>query len=237
MKDCKDLKISQMPKADHLHGGDLIPIVQHGHNKTINVQDLVDLFKRILPPPPHHCPEPPHHHHHCDDPCEMDLISKTRQDAAIARASASNVEGKLEVVQKTADVALNTSNKAINYVRLFKNQLDQINQITREYAWLKAEVESNKSKIRNLLDIITVLIGDITLLKQATGLDFTVPEVPNWLDELQYSPIPDEHHHHHHHHHHNEEEDEEFTNPLDGVEPGDVDPGWANDLLHQWSGA
>jgi len=112
MKDCKDLKISQMPKADHLHGGDLIPIVQHGHNKTINVQDLVDLFKRILPP---HHPEPPHHH--CDDPCEMDLISKTRQDAAIARASASNVEGKLEVTQKTAEVALNTSNNAINYVR------------------------------------------------------------------------------------------------------------------------
>jgi len=97
---------------------------------------------------------------------------------------------------------------------------------------LKAEVESNKSKIRNLLDIITVLIGDITLLKQATGLDFTVPEVPNWLDELQYSPIPDEHHHHHHHHHH---DDEESTNPLDGAD--DVDPGWANDLLHQWSGA
>jgi hypothetical protein len=211
MKDCKDLKISQMPKADHLHGGDLIPIVQHGHNKTINVQDLVDLFKKILPP--HHCPEP---HHYCDDPCEMDLISKTRQDAAIARASTSNIEGKLDVIQKTSEVALNNSSKAINYVKLFKNQLDQINQIVREYAWLKAEVESNKSKTKNLLDIITVLIGDITLLKQATGLDFVVPEVPNWLDELQHSPIPNEHHHHCHCHHHHEE-DEEFTNPLDGV--------------------
>lgn len=225
MKDCKDLKISQMPKADHLHGGDLIPIVQHGHNKTINVQDLVDLFKKILPPPHH--PEPCHHH---DDPCEMDLISKTRKDAAIARASASNVEGKLDVIQKTSEVALNTSSKAINYVRLFKNQLDQINQIIREYTWLKAEVESNKYKTKNLLDIISVLIEDITLLKDVTGLTFVVPEVPNWLDELQNSPIPNDcHHHHHHHHHHDEEEDTESTDPLDGVEPID-----ANDLLHEW---
>jgi hypothetical protein len=224
MKDCKDLKISQMPKADHLHGGDLIPIVQHGHNKTINVQDLVDLFKKILPPPHH--PEPCHHH---DDPCEMDLISKTRKDAAIARASASNVEGKLDVIQKTSEVALNTSSKAINYVRLFKNQLDQINQIIREYTWLKAEVESNKYKTKNLLDIISVLIEDITLLKDVTGLTFVVPEVPNWLDELQNSPIPNDCHHHHHHHHHDEEEDTESTDPLDGVEPID-----ANDLLHEW---
>ena len=38
---CKNTKISQMPRADHLHGGDLIPIVQHGKNKTININKQI----------------------------------------------------------------------------------------------------------------------------------------------------------------------------------------------------
>jgi hypothetical protein len=112
---CKDLKISEMPKADHLHGHDLIPIVQHGKNKVIDIQDLVDLFKKILPPPP--CPGPhpydpcpgPHHHDPFYEELDFGLLHKAREDAAIAKASASSVEGKLDVLQKTADVSLDSS--------------------------------------------------------------------------------------------------------------------------------
>jgi len=203
--DCKDLKISEMPRADHLHSGDLIPIVQHGHNKTINVQDLVDLFKRILPPPPHPC-DP-----HCDPwdhpgphihGLDFDVINRAREDAAIAKASATTVEGKLDLLQKTSDVALDSSQKALNVVRMFKTQINQIKQLAGELQYVKAEERNNRSKISRLARTVVVLIEKIKMLEMRTGLDVNVPDVgDDWLDSLQ-DPIVEPCHHHHHHHHH-----------------------------------
>lgn len=218
--DCRDLKISEMPRADHLHSGDLIPIVQHGHNKTINVQDLVDLFKRILPPPPHpHHPcdpcdphfEPWDHHHHCHpEPfvhgLDFDIVNKAREDAAIAKAAATTVEGKLDVLQKTADVALDSSQKALNVVRVFKSQLGQIKQLAGELQYLKAEERNNRSKIARLAHTVAVLIEKVKMLEMRTGLDVSVPDAGNdWLDSLQDPYFAPDHcgpHHHHKPHHH-----------------------------------
>lgn len=209
---CRDLKISEMPRADHLHSGDLIPIVQHGHNKTINVQDLVDLFKRILPPPPH-----PHHpcdhwDHHCHpEPfihgLDFDIVNKAREDAAIAKAAATTVEGKLDVLQKTADVALDSSQKALNVVRVFKSQIGQIKQLAEELQYVKAEERNNRSKIARLAHTVAILIEKVKMLEMKAGLDVSVPDAGNdWLDSLQDPYFaPDHcgsHHHHHGPHHH-----------------------------------
>jgi hypothetical protein len=182
---CKDLKISEMPKADHLHGHDLIPIVQHGKNKVIDIQDLVDLFKRILPPPPHPCPGP-HPYDPCPgphDPCpgphfdpfytELDfgLLNKVREDAAIAKASASSVEGKLDVLQKTADVSLDSSQKALNLVKMLKAQLGQIKQLVIEQEYLKAEVSNSKSKINYLKNAVLILAERVKQLEINAGLE------------------------------------------------------------------
>ena len=225
---CKNTKISQMPRADHLHGGDLIPIVQHGKNKTINIQDLVDLFRRILPPPPPGpCPHPwgpephPHpwpgqpwdHHHDCGNPIihnEIDMANRARQDAAIAKASASAAEGRIAVLQKTADVALDSSNKALSAVKIFRGQIDQIRQLAAEQQWLKAEMRNDRRRINLLNDVVLVLIEKVKELERQAGLSTDVPEFGDaWLSQLQ-DPLTDEqpmfpddpHHHHHHHHHH-----------------------------------
>ena len=236
---CKDLKISEMPKANHLHGGDLIPIVQHGYNKVINVQDLVDLFKRILPPPPPPGPhlgpwyDPGHHCHPHYDPyfagLDFDIMNKVREDAAVAKASASAVEGKLGVLQKTSDVALDSSHKALNAVKLFRQQIGKIEALVAEQAYLKAEVANSKNLIKSLKNAVLLLNERVRELERREGIDAENIDLggDSWLDELQ---DPFAGHHHHHHHHHHEEEDTE--DPLDGIEPTN-----ANDLLHQWSGA
>jgi hypothetical protein len=246
---CKDLKISEMPKANHLHGGDLIPIVQHGYNKVINVQDLVDLFKRILPPPPPPGPhpgpwcDPGHHCHPHYDPyfagLDFDIMNKVREDAAVAKASASAVEGKLGVLQKTSDVALDSSHKALNAVKLFRQQIGKIEALVAEQAYLKAEVANSKNLIKSLKNAVLLLNERVRELERREGIDAEDIDLggDSWLDELQDPFVGHHHHHHHHGHHHHEEEDTDFTNPLDGVEPGDVDPNWANDLLHEWGGA
>lgn len=235
---CKDLKISEMPKANHLHGGDLIPIVQHGYNKVINVQDLVDLFKRILPPPPPPGPhpgpwcDPGHHCHPHYDPyfagLDFDIMNKVREDAAVAKASASAVEGKLGVLQKTSDVALDSSHKALNAVKLFRQQIGKIEALVAEQAYLKAEVANSKNLIKSLKNAVLLLNERVRELERREGIDAENIDLggDSWLDELQ-DPFAG---HHHHHHHHHEEEDTE--DPLDGIEPTN-----ANDLLHQWSGA
>jgi hypothetical protein len=243
---CKDIKISEMPRACHLHGGDLIPIVQHGKNKAINVQDLVDLFKRILPPPPHPCPPPPFpgphcpdHHGHCHAPfdpyfgdIDMQLLGKVREDAAVAKASASAVEGKLDVVEKTADVALNTSNKAAHAVRLFKEQIGKIQALTMEQAELKARVLNDKKTIKALKDAVLLLTERVKELERRAGID-DFEEInlggDSWLNELQ-DPFEGHHHGHHHHHHHhyvptNEEDDDEMTSDwVDTSIPAEIDP-------------
>jgi hypothetical protein len=225
---CKDLKISEMPKADHLHGHDLIPIVQHGKNKVIDIQDLVDLFKRILPPPPHPCPGP-HPYDPCPgphDPCpgphfdpfytELDfgLLNKVREDAAIAKASASSVEGKLDVLQKTADVSLDSSQKALNLVKMLKAQLGQIKQLVIEQEYLKAEVRNSKSKINYLKNAVLILAERVKQLEINAGLEFENIDLggDSWLDEIQDPLDEPNYHHHHHHHHHSAEEDDDTTN-------------------------
>lgn len=193
MNNCKDLKISEMPKADHLHGEDLIPIVQHGRNKVIDVQDLVDLFKRILPPPPppKPCPEPwypepYHHHHHCNDYCGIDIIGKVREDAAIAKASASAVEGKVAVLEKTADVALDSSQRAMNIVKTFESQIDQIRTLGLQVGQLEAKVFNDRNKIDQLTTGLLLLTERVKDLERKLGvtpseMDFS----PSWLSHLQ----------------------------------------------------
>lgn len=224
--DCRDLKISEMPRADHLHGGDLIPIVQHGHNKTINVQDLVDLFKRILPPPPHPC-DPCDHHHHCPEPfvhgLDFDIVNKAREDAAIAKAAATTVEGKLDVLQKTSDVALDSSQKALNVVKVFKSQIGQIKQLAGELQYLKAEERNNRSKIARLAHTVAILIEKVKMLEMRTGLDTSVPDAGNdWLDSLQDPYFAPDHCGPHHH------------GPHHPYKPGSIFDGDNSDMTSEW---
>lgn len=223
---CRDLKISEMKKADHLHGHDLIPIVQHGKNRVIDVQDLVDLFKRILPPPcppkPHCDPwHEPHHGPHCDpfyEELDHALLHKIREDAAIAKASATTVEGKLAATQRTAEVSLDASQKALNAVRLFKSQLGAIKQIIAEQQYLKAEVRNNRSKINNLRNFVLLLAERIKELELKNGIEFQELnlEGDSWIDDLQ-DPFDSDCHHHHHHHHYDFDDDDD----VDPTIPGD----------------
>ena len=244
---CKDTKISEMPRACHLHGGDLIPIVQHGKNKAIIVQDLVDLFKRILPPPPppHPGPHPPFpgpcpdHHGHCHVPpydpyfgdLDMQILGKVREDAAVAKASASVVEGKLDAVEKTADVALNASHKALNVVKVFKEQINKIQALSIEQADLKVKVLNDRRKIKELIQAVLLLNQRVRALEQQAGIepsDLNLPGDP-WLDSLQ-DPFPSHgcHHHGHHHHQYNpfiDDDDDDMTSDwVDTSNPATLDP-------------
>ena len=253
--DCKDLKISQMPKACHLHGGDLIPIVQHGQNKVINVQDLVDLFKRILPPPPHphhHDCFPPHHHddcfpphHHdchdewcepkyCGDDWEFNLIHRAREDAAIAKASVGSVEGEIHVAQRTADTALDASQKALTGVKVLKGQIDKIAHIIRSQQYLEAEVRNNKRKIKTLNTIVLALIEKIKELDPSDTSTFG----DDWLSMLQAQSFEDidfnHYHPHHHHHHHHQQGDDVNSEWVDGnvtdPDESEMTSDWVDDL-------
>ncbi len=252
-----------MPKADHLHGEDLIPIVQHGHNKVIDVQDLVDLFKRILPPPPppKPCPEPwhpePHHcgphHHHCDDYCGIDIIGKVREDAAIAKASASAVEGRVAVLEKTSDVALDSARRAAQAVKDLHCQIDRIKHLGLEIGQLKAKLFNDRNKIDQLTRGLLFLNERVKDLERKVGITSAEPDFsPSWLGQLQdpfndcsTGSVPGDPNMTSEWVDDNvtgsqttsEWVDDNVTNPLDGVQPDDLPQGWADDLLHQWTGA
>ena len=138
------------------------------------------------------------------------MANRARQDAAIAKASASAAEGRIAVLQKTADVALDSSNKALSAVKIFRGQIDQIKQLAAEQEWLKAEMRNDRRRINLLNDVVLVLIEKVKELERQAGLSTDVPEFGDaWLSQLQ-DPLTDEqpmfpddpHHHHHHHHHH-----------------------------------
>ena len=136
MKNCENLKISQMPGVHHLAPCDLIPIVHKGNNHAIKVEQLIDQLMHLMGGPKDL------------DPKIMCLLQEAKNMAARAESDAAqalrSVCEALTLARKAYDMYTHLDSRvstAEQDIYVLKKLNNTVNTIQRQLNFISQRVE------------------------------------------------------------------------------------------------